>query len=282
MQINVPDEWGELARSLASEKGTSLILGSTDTGKSTLVRYLTETLIHSGVTVTLVDADIGQSSLCLPGTVSIASFRSPEDAGRFSFGKFTYLGAVSPVPVMPFLIRETCRYVSFGRHSSDITLIDTTGLVNDEPGKRLKTGKIKAVQPDFVIALERDGELEHILEQINDIDVVRLRPSPHAKTRSMETRARYRRDKFSRYFKNTGEILLRARPVEFFFQDRPEGYNDLRIKPGTIVGLSRDADTDGLGIVTETDTNSILLRTPLSSLKGIKRVVFGTVSAEDI
>ncbi len=277
MEIAAPKEWLELAQSLDAKKGTVLLLGSTDTGKSTLARYLVRSLVLSGVTVTLVDADIGQSSLGLPGTVSFTIFRSPEDVKQFRCQRFSFIGSVNPVPVMPFLIKETRRFASLGRISSQITLIDTTGLVVDGPGRRLKSGKIKAVRPDRIIAIERKDELEHILELVDDIDVVRLKPSPLAKQRSPEARNRYRERKLAAYFKNAGEILLPAHAMEFFFHGRPLSHKDVRIRAGALVGLNHHDDTYGLGIVTEIDPDSITLETPLHSLSGIRRVLFGTV-----
>lgn len=278
MEITVPEDWNNLAQALVTATGTVFILGATDTGKSTLTRFLARNLVLSGRTVALVDADIGQSSLGLPGTVSCAVFRSRDDVNGFRCERFSFIGSVSPLPVMSFLIKETCRYVSLGGTSAEITLIDTTGLVTEEPGRRLKTEKIRAVRPDLIVAVERDTELEHILELTRDIDVVRLKPSPHARTRRIEARSRYRAEKLAGYFRSAGEILLNTHSLEFFFQGRPIAHGDPRIQVGTVVGLSHDADTDGLGIVTEFDTNSLLLKTPLNSLKRIKRVMFGVVA----
>jgi polynucleotide 5'-hydroxyl-kinase GRC3/NOL9 len=278
VEIVAPNEWIELARSLVLRKGTILLLGSTDTGKSTFTRYLAETLLHCGTTVALVDADVGQSALGLPGTVSFAAFRSVENVKAFRCESFSFLGSVSPIPVLSFLIKETCRFVSRGRTSSEITLIDTTGLVDDEPGRRLKIAKIKAIRPDRIIAIERSGELEHILQNVGDIDVVRLKPSPMAKFRRRQSRIRYREAKLAKYFRDADEIILSTHGLEFFFHGRTVGHEDVRIRPGAVAGLNRDVDSDGLGIITDLDHDSITLKTPLRSLRGIRRVMLGSIT----
>jgi polynucleotide 5'-hydroxyl-kinase GRC3/NOL9 len=281
MEMDVPNEWIELARCLISRKGTNLLLGSTDTGKSTLSRYLAETLLQSGLTVALVDADVGQCALGLPGTVSFAAFSSVENVKAFRCTSFSFIGSISPVPAQSFLIKETRRFVARGRTTSQVTLIDTTGLVDDELGRALKVAKIKAVRPDRIIAVERGGELEHVIQNVGDIDVVRLKPAPMARTRRRQSRIRYREAKLAAYFRGAGEILLSNHALEFFFYGRSISHDDVRLRPGAVVGLNKYLDSDGLGIVTEKDHDSMTLRTPLRSLKGIRRIMLGSITMDN-
>jgi polynucleotide 5'-hydroxyl-kinase GRC3/NOL9 len=78
MVIHPEPDWESLYKELVRGKGAALIMGMTDTGKSTLLRYLIERLIAEGVEASLVDSDIGQSSLGLPGTVSMKVFHDEE------------------------------------------------------------------------------------------------------------------------------------------------------------------------------------------------------------
>jgi polynucleotide 5'-hydroxyl-kinase GRC3/NOL9 len=280
MEIIAQREWQEIIEELTAERGTAILVGSTDTGKSTLAKYLTWYLTMAGISVSLVDADIGQSSLGLPGSVSFKTFRSTADVNDFSYERFSFIGSASPSPVVPFLIKETLKFVALGRTSAAITLVDTTGLVSDELGRRLKIEKIRAIRPDLIIAIEKDVELKHILELVEDIPIIRLNPSPLAKTRSWGTRSRYRSAKFAEYFNNTREFLFASRSIEFFRHGSAVSHEDARMPAGTVIGLNRDEETMGLGIVTESDPDSITLKTPLSSLRGIRRVIFGNITAE--
>jgi polynucleotide 5'-hydroxyl-kinase GRC3/NOL9 len=280
MEIIALREWQEIVEELTAERGTTILVGSTDTGKSTFVKYLTGYLTKMNNSVSLVDADIGQSSLGLPGSVSFKTFHSPSDLNDFRWERFSFIGSASPSPVIPLLIKETRRFVTLGRTSAAITLVDTTGLVADELGRRLKIEKIRAIRPDRIIAIERDAELEHILELVEDIPVRRLKPSPMAKTRSSEARSRYRATKLSEYFKDTREFLFASRSVEFFRHGTAVSHEDARIPKGTVIGLNREDETMGLGIVTESDPDSITLKTPLPSLRGIRRIIFGSITAE--
>jgi polynucleotide 5'-kinase involved in rRNA processing len=56
------------------------------------------------------------------------------------------------------------------------------------------------------------------------------------------------------------------------------GHEDVRIRPGVVAGLNRDVDSDGLGIITDMDHDSITLKTPLRTLRGIRRVMLGSIT----
>ena len=66
MEISAPKEWFGLLDVLEEEKGVAILLGATDTGKSTLAKFLISHLCKRGLKVGLVDADIGQSFLGPP------------------------------------------------------------------------------------------------------------------------------------------------------------------------------------------------------------------------
>lgn len=65
MEIPAPREWFGVLDILEKEKGIAILLGATDTGKSTLAKFLIHQLCQRGLMVALVDADIGQSFLAL-------------------------------------------------------------------------------------------------------------------------------------------------------------------------------------------------------------------------
>ena len=66
MEISAPREWFDFLHVLEEERGVAIILGATDTGKSTLAKFLVTNLCKRGLKMALVDADIGQSFLGPP------------------------------------------------------------------------------------------------------------------------------------------------------------------------------------------------------------------------
>ena len=68
--VALPGIWSEL--DLASLSGVLLVVGAPDTGKSTFARWLVDRLAQVGQPVALLDGDVGQSSLGLPTTLTLA------------------------------------------------------------------------------------------------------------------------------------------------------------------------------------------------------------------
>jgi polynucleotide 5'-kinase involved in rRNA processing len=157
-------------------------------------------------------------------------------------------------------------------------LVDTTGLVDGPLGRALKLAKIRAVDPQLVVAVTAGEELEPILGSLPEERVVRLAPSQLVKRRSAQARFRYRQARLAAYFHGAGEKLLVTRRLLFIHHGTPVHPLFGPPEPGTVVGLNHQGETRGLGVVSEADTDSLLVLTPLSSLHGIDRVVLGDFS----
>jgi polynucleotide 5'-hydroxyl-kinase GRC3/NOL9 len=272
--------WDDLLNELARDKGIALIIGETNSGKSTLARYLIKSLVSKGLTVSLVDCDIGQSSLGLPGTISMKVFRKGLDYSRFYFHTMSFIGTTNPVLIMPSMIKISKRMVDLAGRTSQITLVDTTGLVSGRFGKILKTGKIEEIKPDHIIAICKDRELDHILQSTGEANVHRLRRSANAKTRRIAARIRYREERLQSYFKRSPLFRFKlddGSKRKFLYYARSlksEGH----IPRGTIIGLNRYNDTIALGILIGSSMGSITFETPLKSAKRINRVIFGDIA----
>lgn len=282
MEIVPAPGWEELFEELKRERGTALLLGATDCGKSTLARHLVRRLAEEGVRVALVDADVGQSALGLPGCVSMRVFRSPADAADFRGERFSFLGSASPARIVLRMIETTGRLAELARREAGVVLIDTTGLIAGPLGIGLKLGKIRSVRPGMVVAVQRGEECESILSRLQEsgIGIHRLPPSPLARVRSQERRARLRSAKLAGYFNRpgVGEFLLPVRGVDIFRFDRAVSPGQPGLREGTVIGLNHGVDTLALGVVEEADGEAITFRAPLASLRGIDRVVFGDMT----
>ncbi len=277
MDIFVDPAWDALFRELSRHAGVVVFLGATDSGKSTLARYLTERFVSESRSVVLVDSDIGQSSLGLPGTIAMGLFRAPEDLVRFTFDRMLFVGSLNPAKRIRPMIEATKKMVSLGRTAADAVLVDTTGLISGETGRALKTSKIKALQPACIVAIQRKDELEPILQSLENVPIYRCSPSPMAKTRSRTERIAYRKKKFDDYFAKcrTDEFSLSG--VEFLYNGASLIVRHNDFKEGTIIGLNHKDNTIALGILVECLKDSVTFRTSVTSLKRVDRVVFGDI-----
>jgi polynucleotide 5'-hydroxyl-kinase GRC3/NOL9 len=280
MMIIPKPAWKNLAEDLLNHKGTAIIMGVTDSGKTTLVHYLITRLVSECMKVCLVDSDVGQSSLGLPGTITMKVFRDEKDLEYFTPEKVSFVGTTNPSKKISLIIDTTKRLTGICRKNSDVTLIDTSGLVAGEAGKALKAGKIRAIKPEHVIAIQGQDELEHILKLIENTKIYRVGISHYAKTRNIAMRTHYRKKKFDDYFSvaGTADFLLHTREAKFFYNNIPFTPQEGMFKRCTLIGLNHDDDTIALGILREFTDTSVTFRSPIKSLKKINRVVVGDIA----
>jgi polynucleotide 5'-hydroxyl-kinase GRC3/NOL9 len=278
MEITPEAQWEALLKKLLRRAGTIMLLGESDSGKSTLARYLMEQLLKRKLKVAFVDSDIGQSCLGLPGTISMRVFNTPRDLADFTPERLFFIGSLSPAYVIPMMIDGTRKMVDVSRAGgAEAVVVDTTGLVSGEVGRGLKTGKVRAIRPDHIVAIQRGEELEPLLTLIKGPKVLRLKASKHARKRSRLARIAYREGKFSAYLKGARTAALKEREAEFLFRGKPVELKE--IEPGSLVGLNRDGETAAVGVFLGLRDGKALIKTPLRTLKGINRVLIGEIIA---
>jgi len=280
MEIISEPEWEILFKSLAKCKGISVIIGKTDSGKSTLVHYLIDRFILGNMKVCLVDSDVGQSSLGLPGTISMKLFIPENGLEDFAFEKMSFIGTLNPARDVASIIKQTKRMSNLCTAKSDSVLVDTSGLISGEAGRTLKTTKIRALKPEHVIAIQRREELEAILELLKGPEIHNIRASAAARTRSVITRTQYRKRKFDDYFGKapSSDFLLHANEVRFLYRDRAFRLEEGLFKEGTLIGLNHGEDTIALGILEDMTADSVTFASPTKSIRQVDGILFGDIT----
>ncbi len=282
-----------------------LVLGASGRGKSTYCSWLCAAL--KGRRVAFVDADIGQKDVGPPASVTLAYPQPGQPLADGRPAALYFIGAVNPMGHFLPLVTGTRDLAE--RAEADVVIIDTTGLVQG-PGRALKDQLIDAVRPDLLIALQREDELEPLLQGNRHLPVLRLTVSPEARSRSDSARRRAREERFRVYFAaaesitlDLEETVLRETPLfagrwesipgalwaertaEGLVAVAPPGVvlprKSRRLNPGfevdRLCGLGdyRD-DTVGLGIVEAIDfeRQSVRIRTPAAQA-GIRTLRLG-------
>ena len=215
--IEVPDDWRALSVRIDAEGGLAVLLGASDSGKTTLARWLMRTLTAAGRRVALVDGDIGQSTVGPPATAGLAFAAPAQIEPVFAPIALRFVGAVSPagqnLPLTAGLKRLAERASAMG---AEALLVDTTGFVLGPSARRLKFHKIDLLTPQHLIALQRDDELEPILrlfEGRKAMAITRLPVSPHAIPRSFQVRRSYRAQRFADYFRGSSLVEISLQGV---------------------------------------------------------------------
>jgi polynucleotide 5'-hydroxyl-kinase GRC3/NOL9 len=204
-----PDWADKIAERLLSEgftlKGVCLVLGASDTGKTTLISALARR-IASRQPLAIIDADIGQSHLGPPTTVGWAVVDSPEiDLGHLGADGISFVGNITPIGRLLQLTAAIIQCVRKASKVAGLVLIDTPGLVRGGAAAALWWTLQRILQPQQIIAVQRGDELAPVLCGLGSSELkLKVIECPRdMPVKSPEQRRDYRLKCFSRYFRNS-------------------------------------------------------------------------------
>lgn len=249
-QVN--QDWRKLANQIVTSQQVVLVIGATDTGKSTFCCFLADYALAAGLKVACVDADIGQSRIGPPTTVGMKSFAPDEHIGsenrvRFdgSAEQLYFVGDVSSSRHFLETLTGIRLMVDRARQTdADFVVIDTTGYIHDPPAVTLKQHKIELIKPNHLVCIGRSVELEQITAcytQQEWLDIHYLLPHRNVRLKSSRARSRYRKAQFDAYFSDSKVQDLCFEQIRGgrtpFFIGRPANEKELEI-------LSQLAETE--------------------------------------
>ena len=274
--FSLPREWERI--NPASLKGTIMVIGESDTGKTTFARYLFLELCRCHSRVAFLDCDVGQSTLGLPTTLNLAlsgndSSAFPPQGDTFSY----FVGSTSPKGhMLPAVIGARKLQRKAQELSAEVIVVDTTGLVSREAGGgALKQWKIELLEPSVLVGLARGAELEHILwpwRWDKRVRVCDLPVSRYVSEKSRPTRITHREEKFVRYFQRASTLTVPFREVVVFGIEMMAGGRLLAFQDdegfAIALGIAKSYDRKG---------QELIVSTPLSSPEGISSIRFGSL-----
>ena len=299
----LPQGWTQVCETVASDPGIAMVIGASDSGKTTWVKAAAQWLVKVGkLPVAMVDADIGQSTIGPLTTVALA-FLHERLTPNFRIDclpclGLSFVGSVSPPGHLLQVLVGTKRLVDTAvRSGVGTVLVDTTGLIDQGPGFQLKLRKIELLGPRHLVAIQRGQELEPLLAVVAGrpgLRIHRLEVAPSARVRAPADRARYRSNRFAAYF--AGAHRLALEPEKLIVLAPPTGRLGVKIRStspliqahmlrredliGLVVGLQDSAnETLGLGVCEDVsrDNCHIYVRTPVAAMSAIRILQLGNV-----
>jgi polynucleotide 5'-hydroxyl-kinase GRC3/NOL9 len=207
-----PSGWGG-ALEILQEAHTILLFGAIDTGKTTFLMWLANTLRAQGQRIAIVDADVGQSSLGPPTTIGLGLVVQPFQSLReLTPAALYFVGSTSPRGHFLPVVIGTKRMVELAqRMAVDRVIVDTCGFIGEDGGQALKRYQIDLVRPDVVVCLQRASECEPILLAFRSCQrprILRLRASQACRRRDREERRVYRERSLRGYFAKPKTVTL--------------------------------------------------------------------------
>jgi polynucleotide 5'-hydroxyl-kinase GRC3/NOL9 len=192
---------------------TILLLGATDTGKTTFLTWAANALRVQGRRIAIVDADVGQSSLGPPTTIGLGLVDQPfRSLQELTPAALYFVGCTSPLGRLVPVIAGTKRMVERAQRSEvDQVMIDTCGFISGGGGRALKHYQIDLVHPDVVVCLQRAHECEGILLAFRYCQrprILCLPASQDCRRRAIEERRLHRERALHRYFAKPKIVTL--------------------------------------------------------------------------
>lgn len=262
---------------LKEENKTIMVLGNSDTGKTTLIEELLRLLVKKFM-VGVVDVDIGQSHIGPPTTIAWGLVKEKFiDWENIPLKDMYFVGTTSPYGnLLPTLAGARFIY-DFAKEKANKVIIDTTGMIKGGAGRILKICMMEIIRPEILLALEREKELEHILisfKKMNFPEIFKIPVSDFVNLKSWVERRDYRRRKFKDYFKEAKVLTLSLNEVGLRCANLKENMESF------LVSLrSKEGKDLALGIVEKVRENKkeISILTPLKETENIGCIIFGNL-----
>jgi len=267
--------WKEVASriTLQNKPMRIMIVGATDTGKSTLATYLSNIASANKLKVSIVDGDVGQSDLAPPGCIGASMIREEFlDLRDISVEYSSFIGAISPRGIEELVINGIKNIADRLSAKSDICIINTDGYI-DEHGIDYKIELAKALKPDLIVYI---GNLANARKLFDEFKSKFLHvDAPERVSKTHYEREERRLEQYYKFVGEGSEITFAVKSKKFGFMGKiydnvilAKGLINLksitfpiRFLKGMFVGLSARNEVKGFGIVTKVADNKITVKT---------------------
>jgi polynucleotide 5'-hydroxyl-kinase GRC3/NOL9 len=274
---------------------TVMLVGDTDTGKSTLAIYLANMAIRRGLVPSVIDGDIGQGDLAPPTAIGAAVLSKQvvdlrdvdvnNNNNNNNTNLFEFIGSISPAGFEYLIAKKLRSMLDRISPLADICIVNTDGYVRDD-GVQYKKMIAKEIQPDLVICLDDDNDDDNGLfdgreHMVGSWQILRARSSSQTYKSRIE-RLNRRLDQFLRYVGN-GLSIVNLSQVKFNYMNDLFSPSELFQPPikqleqenmkGMFVGLGSNGIVMGFGVIKNVNlsnnSNSIHIQTNINSFDTI-------------
>jgi len=292
------------ALAAAKKKNTTttiMLIGDTDTGKSTLAIYLANMAIRMGFVPSVIDGDIGQGDLAPPTAIGAAvlskqvvDLRDVDVINSNTIHLFEFIRSLSPAGFEGLIAKKLRSMLDRTSSLGDICIVNTDGYVRDG-GVQYKEMIAEELQPDIVICLGNDVDEDYDRNSggdrqfdggehmVRSWQILRARSSSQTYKSRLE-RLNRRLDQFLRYVGN-GLWIGNLPQVKFNYMNKLFSPSELIQAPikqleqenmkGMFVGLGSNGIVTGFGVIknintgNNSDSGSIHIQTNINSFDTI-------------
>ena len=189
----IPQPWAEAAEMLREFKkkpAISVVLGKGDSGKTSFCTYLTNKLLNENQNVAVLDADLGQSDIGPPCTVSYAFVTEPTtDLFRLRAENAFFVGFTSPSGAVDKTIKgiASMKQEILGK-PVDFVLVNSDGWVEGEEAMNYKSRLVEELSPDVIFCLQQENELAPLIAALEKFGKIAVESPLAVRQRSRDKR----------------------------------------------------------------------------------------------
>jgi len=196
---------------------TLFMLGGVDVGKTYTVTSIANRFYEQGLNVAVVDADVGQSDIGPPCCIGMGILEKRiKKLSEVPLHSLYFAGNTSPNGCMRECVKGAAAAVKKAKElNADVILVDSTGWIEGEDALRFKLSEVKEIKPSFVVVIEKEDELGHILQHLTE-KVIKLRMSNEAISRTREERRALREEAYNKYFRAAKDRDFEFSILEWF------------------------------------------------------------------
>ncbi|TMH95466.1 hypothetical protein E6H37_05450 [Candidatus Bathyarchaeota archaeon] len=217
----IPPSWRDAADVLRGSRGFAVVMGDVDAGKSTLCTYLANVCVDHRVRTSIIDGDVGQADIGPPTTTSSSTVsKHILSLQELRPERSYFIGDTSPSSVPDKLVQSIAHLKDELSTGSETTILNTDGWLREDEAIEHKLQLLNSLQPNLVLGLSLDHELDHILD-LQQCPTLRLEASSFARTRTREERKKTREEGYRRFLQNPKHLDLRLNTIKLRMFNAP-------------------------------------------------------------
>jgi polynucleotide 5'-hydroxyl-kinase GRC3/NOL9 len=227
---------------------TILIVGNSDTGKSTFAVYLINEALKNGLRPCIIDADIGQGDLAPPNAIGGALIYAQITDLRDVNPQFVeFVGSTTPTGFEEIIIKAIKKISREIGTFSNICIINTDGYILNN-GINYKISMAQEIKPDVIVCLGEDSVF-HIFRSNFLSSIVLYGKSPSNTIKSKIDRKQRRLNQLLRYIRRlwkSGYYFYEIKKTKFvykaktYYRAQPGRYGSLYlINRNNIIHIQR-------------------------------------------
>jgi polynucleotide 5'-hydroxyl-kinase GRC3/NOL9 len=277
----IPLSWSKPVKmilELQKRPAVIVVLGESDSGKSSFCTYVLNKLVAEQRKVAIIDGDLGQSDIGPSTSVGYAVATKPvSEIYNLRMQNGYFVGVTSPtsatkktVKGLSAMMNEVCS------REVDCILVNTDGIVRSNEAISYKLSVIKELKPDVVVGVQMHEELNELMSYLGGGGLIIVEPSQAHSVRTPEKRKTLRELTYAKYLKKS---KLHCIPIsQLIIEPRNGVPKTQEPKRGILVGLyGYGTKFLGIGVLRAINVGRRTLKIQTAVPTKPLRLVFGKV-----